>query len=216
VTVTNRIGQAVSWRDLRRWALAGSRLWLPSYLRDAERHEGLVPPYCALPASFRPAPDVRKWPEEALPSLIIVSPGLTDSPPVKQADRSFQTEWIVAFSAVVHGKNEAETELMASCYGVALRLMVLQQAGDWATLPGYVGPSVGVDSIIWEDEGYDEIPASRSRTLVAATVTFTIVFRNTATSLGGPIEPPVNPITDPGPWPEVLDVELDIEREAIS
>lgn len=222
MTTTNRFGDYVSWRDLRQWAIRGTKLWLPQYLADAERHHALTAPYCQLPVTWRPAPDVRKWPEEQLPAVIFGSPGLAGSPPVKQADRSYMTTWVLALSGVVHGSSEEDTELIASCYGIALRTLFLQQAGRFTDTAGYDGPMLAVESLTWEDEGYDDIAASRSRTLVAATVTFTVVFRNTATSLGGPDQPPIPPdppSTDPGPFPEITEAGInqgDLIRESIA
>jgi len=216
VTDTNRIGPGVSWYDVRRWAIAGLGLWLPFYLRDAERHHGKAAgEYAHLPRTFRAATDLRKWPEEQLPAIIVESPGLTDSAPQRQADRTFMSEWIVALSAVVHGQGEADTEMLASVYGLALRLMTLQQAGAWADLETYEGPALAVESVRWEDEGYDGIPASQRRTLVAATVTFSVVFRDVASSTGPDTPPPVDPTEDPGDWPEIVATELELDREAL-
>jgi hypothetical protein len=148
MTDTNRYGPGVSWRDLRRWAIAGIGLWFPAYLRDAERHHGVVPGYCQLPAGFRvdpqenaaePVAERVKRPEQRLPLILIISPGLTDTQPMSQADKTFNTEWSLTLSGIVHGKGEDEAELMASCYGLAFVQMVNQQAGGWADLPAYLG-----------------------------------------------------------------------------
>jgi hypothetical protein len=82
---------------------------------------------------------------------------------------------------------------------------------------GYVGPALSVETIEWTDEGYDEVAPNRRRTLVAATSTFSVVFRNVATTLGGPDQPSgQTPGADPGPFPEITSVELDTTREAIA
>lgn len=226
MTDTNRYGPGVSWRDLRKWAIAGIGLWFPAYLRDAERHHGIAAGYCALPTGFRidpqenaatPVPERTKRPEQRLPLILIISPGLTDRAPERQANRTFQTEWALVLSGLVHGKNEDEAELVASCYGLALAQMVMQQAGAWADLPAYLGPSVQVESVAWAAPGLDfsTLEVTRRRSVVAAEANFSVVFRDSATSQGPPL-PPVDPTVDPGDWPEVIQTELDIDKEAPS
>jgi hypothetical protein len=218
VTVTNRIGPAVSMRDVKAWAKAGGQLWLPDYLADSERHHGLVPGYAKRPTAWTTATSPRKWAQETPPLIAIIAPGLIDETrPVRQGDKSYQVPWGLQMMAVVHGRDEDDTDTLASVYGLALRQMILQQAGDWTEQAGYVGPALVIESVDWLDEGYDEIDAGRRRTLVAATVTFSIVIRNVATSLGGPDDPSgVDPGADPGPFPEVLTTELDSTREALT
>lgn len=220
MTVTNRIGPAISWRDVKAWARVGGQLWLPDYLADSERHHGLIPGYAtrSTPITWTAATTPRKWAQETPPVIAIIAPGLVgDVPPVKQADKTYSTTWGLRYLAVVHGRDEDDTDLLASIFGLALRQMVNQQAGDWAEQTDYTGPDLRVESVVWIDEGYDEIEATRRRTLVAATVTFAIVLRNTATTLGGPDIPSgQDPAPDPGPFPEITTTELDITREGLT
>jgi hypothetical protein len=97
VTDTNRYGPGVSLTDVRRWAIAGIGLWFPYYLRDSERHHELTPGYCALPAGFRVSPQQNaaegvpervKHPEQRLPLILVITPGTTDSPPIREPDRT--------------------------------------------------------------------------------------------------------------------------------
>jgi hypothetical protein len=218
MTVSNRIGPAVSMRDVKSWAKAGGQLWLPDYLADSERHHGIRPGYAKRPTVWTTATSPRKWAQETPPLIAIIAPGLIgEERPVKQADKTYQTIWGLQLMAVVHGRDEDDTDLLASVYGMALREMVLEQAGDWAEQAGYTGPALTIEAVEWMDEGYDEIDASRRRTLVAATVTFAIVLRNVATTMGGPDTPSgVDPAADPGPFPEILTTEIDTTREALT
>jgi hypothetical protein len=156
-----------------------------------------------------------KRPEQRLPLILIISPGLTDTQPASQADKTFNTEWALTLSGIVHGKNEDEAELMASCYGLALVQMINQQAGGWADLPAYLGPPLTVENVEWMAPGLDfnTLEVSRRRSIVAAEANFAVVFRDSATSLGPP-SPPVDPTVDPGDWPEVITTELQIDKEA--
>lgn len=218
MTATNRIGPAVSQRDLRNWALAGANLWLPTYLRDSERHHGLTPPYAQLPKTLRLTKEAAKHPEEQLPALLIVAPGTSDQP-MRQPER-YDATYQMAFVAIVHGRDEAEAELQASVYGWALKQMVIQQAGAWVDEDGYTGPALEVESVEWIDEDYsaggDAGMPSRRRTLGRAAVTFNIVFRKAATNRNPEIVPLPAPDADPGDFPEIVAAELQINREAIA
>jgi hypothetical protein len=219
MTQTNIYGPAVSWRDLKAWAVKGAQLWLPDYLADSERQHGLIPPQAGRPKAgqWTTATSPTKWAQITPPCIVVISPGMVgDEAPRKQADRTYQTTWGVRYLAIVHGRDEDDTDLLASVYGLAIRQMVNQQAGAWTGATGYTGPQLTVEEVRWVDEGYDEIAAARRRTLVAATVTFSIVLRNTATTLGGPDQPTQTPTVDPGPAPEITSVELDTTREAIA
>lgn len=227
MTDTNRYGPGVSWRDVRRWTIAGIGLWFPAYLRDAERHEGLTPGYCQLPVAFREdfpqetaaeaVTEVTKHPEQRLPLILVIIPGMAGAPE-RQGDRTFNAPWEIVLLGLVHGKTEADAELIASCYGLALCQMVIQQAGAWADLDQYEGPPMAVESVEWAEPALDfiAIEATRRRSVVAARATFTVVFRNSATSQGPQNPPPVDPSVDPGDWPEIIQTELQIDRERIS
>lgn len=219
MTATNRIGPAVSQRDLRNWAIAGAGLWLPTYLRDSERHHGLVPPYAQLPKTLELTKEAVKHPEDQLPALLIVAPGTTDAPTI-QPDRSYMAAYQIAWVAIVHGLDEREAELQASIYGVALTQMVAQQAGAWAEETGYAGPALEIESVELIDQDYasggEAGLSSRRRTLARAGITFSIVFRNAATSRNPEIVPLPAPDADPGDFPEIVATELQVNREAIA
>lgn len=209
MTESNLIGPYFTRGDVRRWVLAGVRAWIGDYVRDVERHEGLPVGAVTLPKGWQVAPDIFKWPETQLPAIIVTLPGLTDRAMTRQGDGSFTSEWAVGLTALVRGKNEADAERIADVYGSALILLMLQQAGG-----GEGFDTLDVVAVEPADESYDEVPQRRSRTLVAATVTFRVELRGRASAAHGPSAPSPDPTTDPGPLPEVTDTELTIERRA--
>lgn len=221
MTSTNVYGVGVSWRAVRRWALAGAALWLPAYLRDSERQhildgEDIQVGYAASPVTYGAANEGRKHPEQALPAIVVEAPGINDEdPPKRLADRTYMAGWMLDVHAFVHGSTESDAELLASVYGLAIRKMFTQQAGGWSDDITFAGPRLRVESVTWGGEAYTEVESARRRSVVAATATFTVVFRNVSSSVGGPETPPDDPTTDPGDWPEVLNTELEITREAL-
>lgn len=205
MSLDNLFGSYFTRGDVRRWLVGGLKLWIADYVRDVDRHE-LVPAPTALPRSYTVAAEVSKWPESQIPALIVTLPGLSDRGVMRQGDGSYTTEWAVGITAVVKGRDEADGERLADVYGTALALLMVQQAGAF--------PGMEVVSVTYADESYDELPQRRSRTLVAATVTFRVELRGRASATHGPITPSIDPTLDPGPRPEVTDTAIDIERSA--
>lgn len=204
MTATNQFGVSVGRADIRAWIRGGLALWLPTYLREAEREQGYTVGRTALPNTWRVAERIDKWPEEMLPAVIIQLPGLIGEPE-RIGGGIFVATWAVALTGIVRGRSSDDSEAIADVYALALRNLMLQKAAidDWDAT-AYTGPTLDVMNVIWADEGYDPLPQrGRSRTLVAATVTFRVSMRGLADEYGGPAEPLPTPTTDPGPWPLV-------------
>lgn len=213
----NVFGPAVGRGAVRAWILAGLRVWLPDYLRNAERIEGYPVGQAILPRSLTVANDVTKWPETMLPALIVQLPGMSDNGATRQGDGSLAAEWIVALSFIARGRDEADTQRLGDVYGLALRMLMIQQAGDFAHAgEAYTGPDLTIGAVDLADEAYDDLPQLRGRTLVAATVTFRVEIRDFASTAYGPDEPSADPTIDPGPWPEVTDTDLQITRRPLT
>lgn len=210
MTAGDQFGPSVGRGMIRRWVLEGLRLWMPDYIRNAERQEGYPAGRAELPRSFPVAPDLRKMPEQAIPAVVVQIPGLSDQGAHRMAKGEVGQQWIVALSGLVHGRDAADTEALADVYGLALRLLMLQQVGNFVTTPGYAGPPLDVELVTYADEGYDDLPWRRSRTLVAATATFRVDIRGTA-QMAGPLTPSLDPL-NPEAWPEVTSTELQIDR----
>lgn len=213
MTATNLFGPSVGRGHVRKWMLEGLRLYLPDYLREAERSQGYPVGQAILPRSYPVAPDLRKMPEQAIPAVVVQIPGLGSAGAKRGAGGVFTAEWVLGLSALVHGKNAEDTEALADVYGLALRLLAVKQAGDFIGAPGYAGPPLHVEGVTYADEGYDDLPWARSRTLVAATITVRVDIRGVVQT-GGLAAPSTDPTIDPGTWPEVTSTALDIKRKA--
>lgn len=217
MTDSNQFGPSVGRGHVRRWVLAGLRAWLPDYIREAERQQDYPAGEATVPRTFQVAETLTKWPETQLPAVIVQLPGLADAAPARDGTGEITAQWIVALSAIARGRDEDDTERQGDVYGLALRLLMLQQAGDFpAAGDAYDGPLLRVESVQWADEGYDDLPQRRARTLVAATVTFRVDIRGVASTAYGPMVPSVDPTTDPGPWPEVTDTDIITTRRPLT
>lgn len=216
MTATNQIGPHLTLSRVKRATLAHVQAWLPTYLRDVERAEGvradgatpLVPGSLPLPRSWRVTDGpVHKWPEDQLPAVIFGSPGLDDSGPRRRGDGEHSGRWVVSLTAVVAGRDADVTDWLVGLYTAALRLLMVQQ-------PLVAG--LDMEGVTWQDEAYDDLPAQRTRSLKAGTCTFTMQLGGLASSAFGPVAPLPDPTTDPGPYPTVQDTGMTVERRPLA
>lgn len=212
MTVENLFGPVLTLGRVERSVMAHVRLWVPTYLPEVERSEGvradgvtpLEPGSLPLPKSYRPADRLDKWPADQLPALIFGSPGLGDDGPRRRGDGAISGGWVFSLTAVASGRDDETTRWLCGIYTATLRLLFAQQ-------PLIAG--LDVESCAYEDEAYDGLPFSRSGSLMAGTVTFTLGLGGLASSAHGPAEPLADPLPDPGPWPTVQDTSLTVEKE---
>lgn len=211
--VENLYGQVLTRSKVERAVIAHVQAWLPAYLSETQRQEETYPDGSPLgvtdlqlPRAWRATNGpVEKWPEDQLPAVVFGSSGLS-APPAMDGRRVYTASWAFALSAVVSGNDYDSTEWLAGIYVAALRLLMVQQ-------PLVAG--LEVESLKWEGESYDPLPFEAGRSLAAGTCAFTLEIRDVANASGGPVAPPDDPGVDPGPWSEVDEVELDIERSPI-
>lgn len=213
MTAGNVFGPILALPTIERLTMAHVRGWLPDYLRDVEagvafEPDGvtpLAPGSLPLPRSWRPTSGaVDKWPADQLPAVIFGSPGLGD-PPARRAE-GYEGGFVVTLSAVASGNDEASTRWLVGIYVAALRALLAQQS-DVEGLP--------VEGLALEDEGYDDLPFSRSGSLMVGTVAFTMTLRDLVDPTTGPAAPSGDPAIDPGPWPEAETTELILERRPV-
>jgi hypothetical protein len=210
VGADNVFGPFLTLSDVEDAVLAHVRAWIPDYLREVERHlvtrpsgQTLVPGTLPLPKSYERASQVDKWPESQLPAVVFSSPGLADGGLRRDGAGTYEGTWVVALHSVVAGNDDRSTRWLAGAYTAALRLLMTQQA---------MVEGLDVEAVEYADEAYDQIPHVRARSLMAGTATFELTVRDLASASAGPSAPSGEPATDPGPWPEVEETELIVEK----
>ena len=169
------------------------KLWTPTYVAEMERQLGLAPRTLPLIRSWITTTDVDQWAEEALPSCLLLSTGLAETP-VKDGRGSYRARFALGLALVVPPlTDDAATDELAKVYTAVLRTVLLQQR----SLGGF---AAGVD---WEDERYDVLPTAQ-RSLAAGQVVFTVSVDAVVAARTGPRgTPPEDPYGPPPPAPEV-------------
>lgn len=175
--------------------------WMPTYVAEMERQRGLNPGDLEAVREYVCTSDFKKWPEEALPTVAVICPGL-DGEPSKDGSGDYTAPWQVGVAAIVAASDTALTRKAAGLYAAAIRGAILQHQS-------VSGLASGVD---WVGERYDDIPEESGRTLASGQVIFRVWVPETIRANDGPVEPDVNPPTD---WPTADTVDVQVQKEDI-
>lgn len=198
MSVFDRIVDAGTVEDA---ATATLKAWSSAYLGELERQtgrdQGSLPDIRAWTA---PEGDFRRWPEEQLPCLVLISPGLNGSPERHEGGR-YSATWGLALAVVVSASTEAATDRLAKLYAAAMRACLVQRR-----LGGLA------EMVTWVGEDYTIEPADRRRTIGAARVIFDVDIGDVTTADSGPAGDPPDEPREPLPDPTtVTDVDVTVE-----
>lgn len=192
------------------------RKWMPTYLSEVERQLGLEPPYYKRPeyGAYTVRADFDKFPEEMLPLVVVVSPGLTDDPPKRGRDKTYSGRFQINVTCIVSSTDQTSTRHAAMRYGAAATAALIQNQ----SLDHGIGDRVrGID---WIGQRNREItsPEPADRTLWGIRQVFLVEVDDILSKGGGPVDP--DPQPDPtAPWPDpptADTVTVDIEKEPIT
>lgn len=201
---TSAIGRIVTGRDVELAALAMLKRWASTYLAEAERQTGR--PAGSLPRvrTWTTAPEFEKWPEDQLPCVLLISPGLAE-PPKPDGGGTYRAQFSLGLACVVSTAHMDDTADLAKLYCAVLRACLLQHQ----SLEGFAA------GVTWLDENYDDLPSIDTRSLGAGQAIFAVEVDGISTRWNGPVSPDSDPPangTDPIPDdPTVQDVAVDIQ-----
>lgn len=182
------------------------KTWIDSYLAEVERQNGLNVRQLPRPRSYTRRNEFERWPEDQIPAVIVISPGLT-APPVANGSGQFRGYWGVGVAVITEGQDTDNTRDLAGYYTAAIRALILQR-------PSLGGFAMGVT---WEDERYDDISdVEMGRTLASGQVVFQVEVEDIVSTKAGPVTPDTPPVTPPDDsptWPVATVVTADVEME---
>lgn len=172
--------------------------WGETWIAAIERQEGLRPRSLPVPAAGQfttTSEDFVNWPEDQLPVVLVISPGLAGTVRT-EADRSLTAPVGIALGILTSTSfGDAQTREVAHWYAMAYSEVLLRHELE-----------IEVDEIRYIDERYGDIVREDQRALGAARVIFSIEVRNWRSSEGGPLyfeRPPADPYAPPGELPRV-------------
>lgn len=187
-------------------ALTGGS-WLSTAIGEIERAEGLPPNSVQRPRGVVTSSDFEKWPEDQLPVILVISPGLV-RPPERKGRGGLTLTWGVGLAGLVGDTTPESSRRLGQVYAAAISLAI----NTHKSLGGFASHTEQLD------ERYDDIDFGDGRTLGAGRCVFEVSVedaRPTVSGLTNPLpEPdPDNPGgpdtgTDPGPWPDVTETSI--------
>lgn len=175
--------------------------WMPTYLKEMARQRKLKVSF-DRPRSIVAVAEFDRWPEEQLPSIVIVNPGMTGTP-LKDGGGTYRARWAVDICISVSAATQAETRRNSQLYIAAARGCIMQRRS--------LGH--GMKGIDWGGEEYTLIDADKRRSLAGAKASFVIERENILTVGAGPTDPDVTP--QPEDWQTVETAEATVEKEPI-
>lgn len=201
----NRIGPVVTGHDVEQAVKATLNLWASFYIGEMERLQGYPADSVQRALGSVTASEFEKWPEDQLPVYIVICPGLSGQPE-RRSDGTWAASFAVGVGVVASDLDEASTRKLAETHTAAIRLAVMQHK----TLGGFATETN------WRDERYDDLPFQDTRSLGSGRVTFEVSVEGVMRESGPRTLPTPPPSADPGPWPNVSEVDVNVELEAIT
>lgn len=169
--------------------------WLPSYLSEVEDQHGMERGTLPRPRSWKRTNEFNKWPEDQIPAVIIISPGLIGKP-IRQG-KMYNGRFSLAVASLVSARTPDKAREVAGLYTAAIRAVLVQKR----SLEGFAR---GTD---WVQERYDDIRSTESRNIASGQCVFEVELEDIVTWGAGPItpsEPPVDPNVPFEDWPVVV------------
>lgn len=205
---TSAIGPLITAHDVVSAVLETLQRWGSTYLAEGEQQTGRERGSLPRIRNWSVMPEFEKWPEDQLPAVLVLSPGLAEAP-LPDGTGLYRARFLIGIAVVVSARTLHETRELAALYTAVLRTVLLQQQ----SLGGFAS---GVN---WLDENYDDLPAVDTRSLGAGQAIFAVEVEGLARRWNGPPFPTgevPEPPTDPIPQdPHAVDVSVEIHNEGV-
>lgn len=196
-------GPLVTGADVENAARDTLKAWARDYLAWAERLTGRDPQALPLPRSWITSPDLERWPEDQLPSVLLISPGLAE-PPTRDGRGHYRAKFALGIAVVVSARDRAVTDELAKLYVAAFRAAILHH------------PSLGgfAEAVEWIDEAYDPLPG-RARQLAVGQAEFRVEVRDVVAVKAGPSAPRPDPYTPHEDPPSVVTTDVTVRPQEV-
>lgn len=193
-------GPLVTGTEVETAARATLQTWMPDYLGWLERKYDRANGSLITPRSWVSANDVDRWPEEQIPSVLLLSTGLANEP-ARDGANIYRAKFALAVVVIVSARDRAVTDELAKLYTAACRAILLHK------------PSLGgfATAVEWVDEEYDVLPDRNRRQLAAGRAVFRVEVPAVVRSKAGPSTPSPAPETPLPDEPTVTEPEVDLD-----
>jgi hypothetical protein len=210
MSVSNVFGTIHTDDEVEDAVIATLRKWLPTYMSEVERQLGLDEGYYARPAasSFTARSDFEKWPEEMLPLVVVIAPGIEEDP-VKDGDGVYRGGFQIGVANICSSTDQVSTRRYTYRMGAAIRTILTQKASLDQALDG------DIRGTTWIGTRNTDVSDEDGRTIWACQQLFVVEVDYIMQKTHGPLAPPIIP-TDPVPdWPDVATADVSLDKEPI-
>jgi hypothetical protein len=174
------------------------RDYMPDYLAEKERQEGVEEGSLILPKGYITVNEMQKWPEDRLPACLVVSPGMAGRNPKMEGDGTYRGWWLVGLGFVCIANNRERARELAKWYVAAGRTAILQHS----SLGGFA------EDVSWTGEQNNDLPDDADRTLAIGHATFEVEVRGLVNARKGKAAPSADPYDD-STWPTVSQTSVE-------
>lgn len=171
--------------------------WQETYLAEVERLTERDARALPLIKHYSFKNELDKFPEERLPAMVIVTPGVAEGSIEREGDGAYSASWDLGIAIVVGSNSEIATSELRDAYAAATRTLFLQH------------PAIGDIGVVeeWLDENYDDLPVDATRTLAAVQLIFRVRTEVVLEAAEGTAEPLDDPY-DEYQHPTVEETEI--------
>lgn len=172
-------GPIIGSYDVEQAVLAVLEEWLPTYLAEVARVRGIDQSIVPRPRSMIQAKEFEGWPEDRLPCVQVVSPGLAERP--ERSPEGYAAWWQINVFCVVHGRDKPATRRLRGIYEDAITACLMQR-------PGLGGLATGMQ---WLGGGAGDVPIDErdTRTLAGAVTVMAVQVDSVLDPTLGPAQP---------------------------
>jgi hypothetical protein len=191
--------------------------WGPTYLYETARRSGEEANELRYFRSKRVSHELEKMPEDQTPALILVNLGIQDEPSkigTARPGKTYYATWRYQFGVLLSARGKKvnavpRAQELAKMYCLAIRTLIIQKRDDPDVNPTWKGILGMTD---WIDEGYGGLDSEDDRTICLAHTDFNVNVPSAATWATGPLEVEEMPEPDSPIWPEVVSVDVDVQK----
>lgn len=183
--------------------------WMPTYLAEIERQNGVEAGGYPAPKAYEIATRINNLVDAQTPYLILISPRMP-SPPQMDGEGKYFAWWNIFIGVVTETKDNDSSQTAAGRYAAAVRAILLNRQ----SLKVEDGDEAFAEECEWRGEQYDDIltEEGEATNLAAARVLFAYKVPDVAMAGAGPTQP--DPLPDPTE-PYEPDPEVETHEESI-
>lgn len=157
--------------------------WFSTYLRAVEPlgdyEKGSLEDFRTIETD----PEFDRWPEDQIPGLLIVSPGMVPGSARTEGNGKVRGKFVIGLGIVCSADNRENSSDLAQWYGAAMGSLVLQK-------PSLGGFARGVEL---KDISYDDLGSDGIRTQASSLLVFEVEVPEIFDVMKGPLFPDDEP-----------------------